>query len=122
MKNTDQIHNRSELKNFRKRLRNNSTSAESFLWTSLKKSQLEGRKFRRQHSVGSYILDFYCTTERLCVELDGAGHYTDEGIEYDKQRTAYINSLNIKVIRFENKEVFENLEGVLAEIVNNFRK
>ncbi|SOE21253.1 Very-short-patch-repair endonuclease [Spirosomataceae bacterium TFI 002] len=122
MKNQEQINNRPELKKFRKNLRNYSTSAEAFLWTSLKSSQLDGRKFRRQHSVGNYILDFYCPKERLCIELDGAGHFTTEGIEYDKQRTNYINSLNIKVIRFENKEVFENLENVLAEIMNNFIK
>jgi len=122
MKNTDQIHNRVELKNFRKNLRNYSTSAEASFWTSLKNRQLEGRKFRRQHSVGNYILDFYCPKERLCIELDGAGHYTDEGIEYDKKRTKYINSLNIKVIRFENKEVFEDLKNVLAVIVKEFTK
>jgi very-short-patch-repair endonuclease len=116
-----QINNRKELKPFRKELRNNSTPAEATLWKYLQRSQQEGRKFRRQHSVGNYILDFYCPTERLCIELDGAGHFTDAGFEYDEERTAYLSSLNIKVVRFENKLVFENLEGVLQEIRNSFR-
>jgi len=65
----EQINNRPELKKFRKNLRNNSTSAEATLWTYLQKSQLDGRKFKRQHSVENYILDFYCPSEKLCVEL-----------------------------------------------------
>ncbi|MEO7992545.1 MAG: DUF559 domain-containing protein [Chryseolinea sp.] len=109
------IHNRKNLKHFRRDLRNNSTSAEAVLWNHLKESKL-GKKFRRQHSVGNFILDFYCPTERIAIELDGAHHFTDEGIKYDEVRTQYLNSLNIKVIRFENVKVFEDLEGVLDEI------
>jgi very-short-patch-repair endonuclease len=116
-----QINNKSELKPFRKELRKRLTPAEATLWKFLQRSQLEGRKFRRQHSVGNYILDFYCPEERLCVELDGAGHFTDAGAEYDNVRTAYLNSMNIKVVRFENKWVFKSLEAVLAEIKSNFR-
>lgn len=115
-----QIHNRKELGTYRKELRNNLTSAEATLWIQLKGKQLDGRKFRRQHSVGTYILDFYCPSEKLCVELDGAGHFTPEGVAYDKERTAYLNSLNIRVIRFENAEVFERMEKVLSEIKSNF--
>jgi very-short-patch-repair endonuclease len=74
------IHNRVELKPFRKKLRNNSTSAEATLWTYLKNRQLEGRKFRRQHSIGNYIADFYCPEEQLVIELDGEGHFWEEGI------------------------------------------
>lgn len=116
-----QINNRKELKPFRKELRNNSTTAEATLWKYLQRSQLDGRKFRRQHSVGNYILDFYCPAERLCVELDGAGHFTDSGFKYDEIRTDYLSSLNIRVVRFENKLVFDNLEDVLQEIKNNFK-
>lgn len=116
-----QIHNRKELGTYRKELRNNLTSAEATLWIQLKGKQLDGRKFRRQHSVGTYILDFYCPSEKLCVELDGAGHFTPKGMAYDQERTAYLNSLNIRVIRFENMEVFERMEKVLSEIKKNFR-
>lgn len=110
-----EIHNRDYLKGFRKDLRNNSTSAEATLWKHLKGKQL-GKKFRRQHSVGNYIVDFYCATERVAVELDGAHHFTEQGIKCDEERTKYLNGLNIRVIRFENARVFEDIEGVLSEI------
>jgi very-short-patch-repair endonuclease len=114
------IHNRKYLKDTRRVLRNNTTSAEAILWKSLQKSQLMGRKFRRQHSIGSYVADFYCISERLVVELDGQPHFTSAGIERDLEREAYLNSLNIRVVRFENREVFSNLEGVLAKIASYF--
>ncbi|UII24020.1 endonuclease domain-containing protein [Fulvivirga ligni] len=118
----EQLYNKPELKEFRKNLRTNGTAAEATLWKVLKNKQLEGRKFRRQYSVGNYILDFYCTSERLCIELDGADHFTVSGYEYDKERTAYLNSHNIRVIRFENKEVFDHLDALLEEIKRNFNR
>ena len=116
----EKLHNIKELKENRKRLRNRLTPAEAKLWSLLKNSQLDKRKFRRQHSVGPYVLDFYCPSERLCIELDGATHFTDGGYEYDSARTEYLNALNISVIRFENKDVMENTEGVLEEIRRHF--
>ncbi|OGW33407.1 MAG: cytosine methyltransferase [Nitrospirae bacterium GWC2_42_7] len=116
---TEKIHNSKNLRDNRKKLRNSLTPAEAKLWTLLKDSKLENRKFRRQHSVGPYVLDFYCPVEKLCIELDGAEHFTDSGYEYDSARTEYLMALNIKVIRFENKNVFENTEGVLEEIRKN---
>jgi very-short-patch-repair endonuclease len=109
------IHNRKRLETFRKNLRNHSTSAEATLWNHLKQQQL-GAKFRRQHSIGNYIVDFYCAPQRIAIELDGANHFTEEGIKYDEKRSAYLRSLNVIVIRFENREVFENLAGVLDKI------
>ena len=114
------IHNIPTLKEKRRELRQNLTPAEASLWSVLKNKQLEGRKFRRQHSVGNYILDFYCASEKLCLELDGAYHYTPMQDRYDTERTTYLNSLGIKVVRFENKEVFEHIDRVLDEIKNNF--
>ena len=102
----EQIHNKKQLEDQRKHLRKNLTSAEATLWTLLKGKQLEGRKFRRQHSVGYYVLDFYCPSEKLTIELDGQHHFTEDGMKHDEERTKYINSLNIRVIRFENEEVF----------------
>ena len=67
----NKIHNKPELLAFRKELRNNATPAEAFLWKHLQRSQLEGRKFRRQHSIHNFIVDFYCASEGLIVELDG---------------------------------------------------
>ena len=116
----EKIHNIKNLKRSRKKLRSSLTPAEAKLWSLLKNSQLEDRKFRRQHSVGPYALDFYCSSERLCRELDGIAHFTDRGYEYDTARTEYLKTLNIRVLRFENKDIFENTEGVLEEIRRNF--
>src|SRR3990172_13056637 len=103
---SEKIHNVKNLKENRKKLRNNLTPAEAKLWSLLKNGQLENRKFRRQHSVGQYVLDFYCPSEKLCIELDGIVHLTEEGYEYDTARTEYLKTLNIRVMRFENKDVF----------------
>ena len=114
------LNNLNYLKTNRKRLRNNLTPAEASLWKLLQGSKLGGRKFRRQHSVGNYILDFYCPSEKIAVELDGAGHYTEEGIKKDELRTKFLNEVGIKVLRFENKLVFEKTEWVLEEISKGF--
>jgi len=111
------IHNRPDLKHLRKSLRNESTPAERKLWSALKQSQLGGYKFSRQHSVGRYIVDFYCASARLAVELDGESHFTEEAKEYDEERTAFLNTLNIKVIRFLNTDVQENLDAVRGKIL-----
>jgi very-short-patch-repair endonuclease len=117
---SEKIHNIKALRGNRKALRNSLTTAEAKLWSLLKNSKLENKKFRRQHSVGPYVLDFYCPDEKICVELDGAAHFTDGGHEYDSARTEYLETLNIRVVRFENKDVFENTEGVLEEIKKTF--
>ncbi len=117
----EQLNNLNYLKNNRKALRSNLTPAEACLWKYLQGSKLDGKKFRRQHSVGNYILDFYCPSEKLAVELDGALHFTEEGIVQDEIRTHYLNELGIKVIRFENKLVFDKPDWVLEEIKKNFK-
>jgi very-short-patch-repair endonuclease len=114
------IHNKTELKSLRKGLRKNLTPAEAKLWKFLQNSQLEGRKFRRQHSIGRYIIDFYCPKEKLAIELDGNGHSNPINQQYDLLRSGYLNTLNIKVIRFENKDIFEKVETVLEIIKSNF--
>ena len=90
------------------------------LWDFLKNRQLKGRKFRRQHSVGNYILDFYCPKEQLAVELDGAGHFEPGGYEYDKVRDEYLRRYNIKVLHIENEDVFWNIDYVLEKISQEF--
>ncbi len=117
----NQLNNLNYLKNKRKTLRKNSTPAEASLWKLLQGSKLDGKKFRRQHSVGNYILDFYCPSQKLAIELDGEGHFTDEGIAKDEERTRFLNECSIKVIRFENKLVFERTEWLLDEIKKNFK-
>jgi very-short-patch-repair endonuclease len=82
---------------------------------------MEGKKFRRQHSVGKYVLDFYCPSSHLAVELDGDGHFDSWKAAYDAERTAFLGRLNIKVLRFENRMVFEDLEPVLKTIRYHLR-
>ncbi|PJJ53349.1 endonuclease domain-containing protein [Hymenobacter chitinivorans] len=113
---TEHIHNLIQEKDHRRQLRRHLTPAEALLWRTLQRSQLAGRKFRRQHSIGSYIVDFYCPAEKLVVELDGAGHFTVSGEAHDVERTAYLNKQGIQVLRFENKLVLEQMDGVLAGI------
>jgi very-short-patch-repair endonuclease len=117
----DYIFNNPKLKQRRKELRNNSTPAEIELWKKLKNKALCGRKFRRQYSVGKYILDFYCPEERLGIELDGSLHFDSEKSEYDKIRTEIINKLNIKILRFENYLIIEDINKVLEEIESNLK-
>ena len=115
-----QIHTRKELKEYRKFLRENMTLAEAFLWNFLKAKKLEGKRFTRQHSIGNYIVDFYCASEKLIVELDGQVHLNSTIEEKDLKRTRYLESLGFNVIRFENKMVFDFLPTVLKEIKDNF--
>ena len=105
----------------RKRLRNNLTPAEATLWKLIKNKKLEGRKFRRQHSIGNYILDFYCPELKIAIELDGEDHYWDEGIKRDKIKTAFLKTFNIEILRFENKTVFQDPEFVLKIIKKKIR-
>lgn len=115
--------NKVELGNYRKILRKTQTTEELLLWKQLKSKRLLGEKFFRQYSVGPYILDFYCPRLRLAVELDGGHHSQEKQREYDNNRSFYLSSKNIKVLRFWNNEVKNNLEGVLEilrrEIVMN---
>ena len=106
-----------EMKPFRRKLRKQMTAAEVALWVMIKNKQLNGERFLRQYSVGRYVLDFYCPKHKLAVELDGAGHFTEEGQSYDAERTKYLNSVGVKVIRFENFEVFEYPMRTLDEIM-----
>lgn len=110
------FNNLPHLKTFRQELRHNLTPAEAKLWSYLQNSQLEGRKFRRQHSIGNYILDFYCPAEHLAIELDGEVHFNEEAALRDQERTEFLNAFGVQVIRFENKLVFEQADWVLDEI------
>lgn len=100
----------------RRELRRHATDAEHLLWWRLRARQLEGAKFRRQHPVGPYFVDFYCAEHGLAVELDGGQHFSDEGKAYDERRTSYLVARGLRVIRFSNAEVFEELEGVVEAI------
>ncbi|MBQ2046560.1 MAG: DUF559 domain-containing protein [Muribaculaceae bacterium] len=111
-----QVSNRKELCEERKVLRTFGTAAEAVLWTALKAKRLDGWRWRRQFSIGGYILDFYCPKAKLCVELDGASHFTPYGLEADAARTEYLNQLGIRVLRFENRVLKESPELVIGAI------
>lgn len=96
----------------RKLLRRNATPQEVILWSRLRMSQL-GFKFRRQTSIGNYILDFYCPERRLAIEVDGSQHIDSPS---DEERTNFLNAHGIQMLRFWNNEVNINLEGVLLKI------
>ncbi len=95
-------------------LRRNATKQENHLWYDfLKKHPL---RFNRQRIIGEYIVDFHCPKANLVIELDGSGHYEDDAIEYDKRRTAYLESLGLTVIRFTNTDIDRNFDGVCQMI------
>ena len=113
---TNRLHNLPQLKERRRQLRNSLTPAEALLWKNLQRSQVGCRKFRRQHSVGSYVVDFYCPACRLAVELDGQGHFDSTRSEYDVKRMRFLEKEGTCVLRFENRQVFESLGEVLTAI------
>ncbi|MGA2515146.1 MAG: DUF559 domain-containing protein [Thermodesulfobacteriota bacterium] len=108
------LRNDPTLKSRRRELRRNQTDAEKALWASLRSKQFYGMKFFRQYSIGPYILDFYCPTAKLAVELDGGQHNQCENKEYDESRSEYLKAQGIKVARFWNHEVLLDIQGVLA--------
>jgi very-short-patch-repair endonuclease len=116
------LFNRKDLKSFRSSLRNRSTSAEAELWEELKSKKLEGRKFRRQYSIGRYIVDFCCPSEKLIIELDGDPHGESQKIEKDEIRDNYLEGLGFIVLRFENRFVFQEPEYIKSEIRKVFNK
>ena len=91
------------------------TKAEILLWMELKNKGL-GERFLRQYSIKSYIVDFFCSSLRLAVEVDGVTHSTEEEIEYDKKRQSEIEELGIIFLRFTNPEVYEEMHKVLESI------
>jgi len=112
----NRLHNRTEKKPKRQELRSFGTAAEATLWKFLQGSRVDGRTFRRQHSIGPYIVDFYCPECRLVIELDGQGHYELIADAYETERTKYLERFGIKIVRFENRLIFEALEAVLETI------
>ena len=110
-------HNRTTEKSIRRELRNTMPKAEVVLWAKLKSRQALGCKFRRQFSIGPYILDFYCPALKLAIEVDGGSHFQDGVSQYDAKRQAFIESLGIKVVRFLNTDIYDNLDGVLQTLL-----
>ena len=105
-----------KLKTLSRQLRKNMTGAERLLWSKIRAKQLKGYQFYRQRIIGNYIVDFYCAKAKLVIELDGGQHYSNKGLEKDKIRDDYIKEQKLKVLRFSDRDVFENLNGVVERI------
>jgi very-short-patch-repair endonuclease len=101
-----------------RRLRREQTEEEKQLWRALRAGRFAGFKFRRQHFIGKYFMDFYCVFARLGIELDGFQHGSPEQMKYDKEREQFLNSKGIEVLRFWNHQWHENKDGILLEIWN----
>ncbi|MEK7518809.1 MAG: endonuclease domain-containing protein [Patescibacteria group bacterium] len=114
--------NRSTEKAKRRTLRNAMPKAEYILWQQLRRKQIAGVTFRRQVSVGKYVVDFYCSARRLAIEVDGETHIGKEAEAYDAERQKYLEDLGIRVIRFWNTDVYKNLAGVIDEVLHVVRK
>jgi very-short-patch-repair endonuclease len=97
-------------------MRHPQTPAEATLWHGIRNRNL-GYKFRRQHPIDRFIIDFYCAQAKLCIELDGESHLEADQMEYDAARTEYLEYLGYKVIRFTNNDVRYNVQAVVDEIV-----
>jgi|ERR1700730_824577 very-short-patch-repair endonuclease len=100
-----------------RRLRGKSTNAEKRLWSRLRNRQLAGLRFRRQHPVGNRIIDFFCSEAKLGIELDGAGHHRHFGQTLDLDREIELYEKGIRILRFHNRDVFDNLDGILNAII-----
>ena len=111
-----EYYNSGDLKETRRELRNNATKHEKIMWEELRWSKLLWLKFRRQHSVWRYILDFYCPQLKLWIELDWNHHLKVETVEYDNIRSEYLESDWINVYRFSNYDIENNLEDVLEQV------
>ncbi|MGQ0542647.1 MAG: endonuclease domain-containing protein [Blastocatellia bacterium] len=114
------FHTLPQVAEFRNKLRKNLTPAEAAFWNLVKNSRLDGRKFRRQHSIRKYIFDFYCPSEKLAIELDGQPHFVDRPGLNDRSKREFAETHEIRVLRFENKRFFEDTEWVLDVIRSNF--
>ena len=108
---TQKIFNKIEYKQRRQTLRNNMTEPEKRLWGILRNHQL-GVKFRRQHGIGHYIVDFYCPELKLIIEVDGESHFSEDAQAYDKIRGKFMLELGLTTIRFSNHEVMTNIDGI----------
>jgi very-short-patch-repair endonuclease len=116
------LYNRSKEKLKRKMLRSNMPHAEVILWSKLKGKSLNSFKFRRQYSVGKFVVDFYCPKLKLAIEVDGDSHYIEDAKIRDKQRQSTIESFGISFLRFTNREITENADGVVVKIIQHIDK
>ena len=104
------------LKDRRRELRKSQTPTEALIWERVRGRRLGEYRFLRQYSVGPYILDFYCPSAKLGIELDGGQHLARDGSLYDQERTAYLEGFSIRTIRFQNGDVIRDIQEVMTKI------
>ena len=105
-----------QLLEFAKTMRSNATDAENLMWQLIRAKRFMNLKFRRQHVIKPYIVDFYCHELSLVIELDGSQHGTDEAIEYDAERTKFLDALGLSVVRYWNHDVLSETDVVLRDL------
>jgi very-short-patch-repair endonuclease len=105
-----------KLKPLARTLRKNLTDAERNLWVRIRGKPLKDKQFYRQKNIGNYVVDFYCPSAKLIVEIDGGQHYSEEGKKKDEIRDSYLQYLGFTVLRFSDREVLKNIDGVLERI------
>jgi very-short-patch-repair endonuclease len=116
------LYNQADESEKRRSLRSNMPRAEVLVWQQLRKRQVEGYKFRRQYGVDVFVLDFYCPELKLVIEIDGVSHLQGDAPEYDRARQAFLESLGMVVIRFMNRQVYGDLDGVIEAICLKIRE
>ena len=104
------------LKPLARQMRHEPTSAEALLWQELRGSQVQGAHFRRQHAIGPFVVDFVCIRHRLIVEVDGNIHNHPDNVDYDRERQAYLEAHDFRVLRFTNDEVLDATSEVVSLI------
>ena len=102
---------------FAKSMRHTATNAEHLMWQLLRAKRFMNLKFRRQHVIAPYIVDFYCHEIGLVIELDGGQHGTDDAIEYDAERTKFLEALDLMVVRYWNRDVVGKTDVVLEDLL-----
>lgn len=108
----------SSQKELRRKLRKNATPFEKLFWYQVRNRQFNNLKFRRQHTIGNYIVDFYCAELKLIIEVDGDSHSRFQTIIYDTVRSEYFVSLGYTIIRYQNRDIRNNIQGVLYNLTN----
>ena len=115
------LYNKVLLKNIRRKLRKQNVLAEKILWSRLRNKQ-QGFRFRRQYSIGNYIVDFYIPEIKLAIEIDGATHSSKEEKRADEKKKNFIEKFEVKLIRYTNIDIFENLDAVLEDILDKGKR
>jgi very-short-patch-repair endonuclease len=111
----------STIRQFARELRQPQTPAETTLWRSLRNRNLQ-YKFRRQHPIDVFIIDFYCARARLLIEIDGESHFQESQMQYDQARTEYLEAFGYKVVRFTNDDVRYNINAVITKIIEEVER